>query len=188
MGIKGRWKQNALTVETEKVATVCDRICKNSMKTDSGCWEWRLFRNTGGYGYSNYNYKSVVAHKLSYAAFNGPIPKDTIVRHKCNNPACVNPNHLELGTQWDNVQDQKKAGTWTSPLKRRQKFIDGVPVCQKRNHPLLGDNIRKFSDGKIACRECHRIMAKISSKKRHDRLKALRESLADSQQAAVKEK
>lgn len=179
----GEWKQNPITIPPGNIEELKSRIRCNSDTVPSGCWEWALTRTAQGYGYTTSSGLRGAAHRFSYAAFKGPVPKNTVVRHRCDNPPCVNPDHLELGSQWDNVQDQKKRGTWTSPLARRKKFINGVPVCQKRDHPLVGENIRRFPDGKIACRECHRMSARASNERRKAKQKINRHA----QQARVKE-
>lgn len=53
-------------------------------------------------------YGSIKMYRASYIIFNGPIPDDLLVRHTCDNPRCVNPEHLILGTQKDNMQDMAK--------------------------------------------------------------------------------
>jgi len=74
----------------------------------TGCWEWT------SYGRSNYGFitivlngkpKSLQAHRISYELFVGPIPEGLLVRHTCDNPPCVNPEHLLTGTTTDNAQD-----------------------------------------------------------------------------------
>lgn len=76
------------------------------------CWIW--IKSTDGHGYgtlaSANNGSPKKAHRVSYTLFVGEIPNGNIVRHKCDIPSCVNPDHLEIGTQADNMQDASKRG------------------------------------------------------------------------------
>lgn len=74
--------------------------------TDSGCWEWSGFKNQGGYGIVRFRGVLTPVHRLAYETWVGPIPEGYVVRHKCDNPPCINPEHLETGTQADNVRDR----------------------------------------------------------------------------------
>lgn len=66
------------------------------------CWNWvGIYHEASGYGFCNSDY----AHRLSYTLYVGDIPKGKVVRHSCDNKKCVNPGHLLLGTQMDNVHD-----------------------------------------------------------------------------------
>ena len=69
------------------------------------CWEWSGSRATFGHGQFQNNNVLYSAHRVAYELGNGPIPAGMAVRHKCDNPPCCNPSHLEVGTQSDNVQD-----------------------------------------------------------------------------------
>jgi hypothetical protein len=71
----------------------------------SDCWHFCGTRNKGGYGRITYGGRMQVAHRLSYEAFVGPIPHGMSVLHKCDNPSCINPEHLWLGTYTDNRRD-----------------------------------------------------------------------------------
>lgn len=68
------------------------------------CWEWMGPTTKGGYGQFNYNSETYYAHRLAYRIENGVVPKPQ-VNHHCDNPVCVNPNHLYSGTHSENMQD-----------------------------------------------------------------------------------
>jgi hypothetical protein len=77
----------------------------NVFKT-TGCWEWLGKTQTAGYGQCWTGYGGErLAHRVSWIIHFGLIPEDLQVLHKCDNKTCVNPNHLYLGTQTQNVQD-----------------------------------------------------------------------------------
>ena len=74
------------------------------------CWLWTASKNNWGYGVIRHNQKTQKAHRISWELHNGPIQADLHVLHKCDVPACVNPDHLFLGTNNDNVQDRVNKG------------------------------------------------------------------------------
>lgn len=87
---------------------------------ESGCWEWTSTLSNKGYGECNHNGKRHYAHRLSYILFKGEINDGLHVCHTCDNPKCVNPEHLFLGTRKDNMRDAVSKGRFNS-----EKRIEG---------------------------------------------------------------
>ncbi len=75
----------------------------------ASCWVWRGY-SKNRYGSIMVNGRYVKAHRFSYEHYIGPIPAGLYVLHKCDNSLCVNPEHLFVGTQFDNMTDMKQKG------------------------------------------------------------------------------
>ena len=160
-----------LEIPAERLDELKERLMRNCKPNLNGCWEWQLSRNKLGYG--NTTCGSDLrgpAHKFSYAAFKGPVPEGMMVCHHCDNPPCINPDHLWLGTHDENQKDKMEKGRHFTPFKRLRVVKDGVPMCRKGLHALTGDNVetRKNEPWRISCKACHSARAKIW----HERKKA----------------
>jgi len=99
-----------------------ERFWSKVNKTE-GCWNWTASLNTSGYGQSKLNGKNVLAHRLSYV-MNHPNTinllegrREICVCHKCDNPKCVNPAHLFLGSKADNMKDMVAKGRMIGNVK-----------------------------------------------------------------------
>jgi hypothetical protein len=103
-GVNGRNKM-IKTLDELKVY-----IRNNSTLNEKGCWDWLGGKNAAGYGRLTFRKMRFLAHRASFFAFNGKISKSKNACHRCDNPACVNPDHIFKGTQLDNIRDCIKKG------------------------------------------------------------------------------
>lgn len=80
------------------------------------CWLWTAGKFSRGYGAVRWGQKTWASHRVAYEAANGRgSASGFVVRHKCDTPACVNPGHLEIGTQADNIRDKMERGRHKTP-------------------------------------------------------------------------
>ena len=113
---------------------------------NSGCWLWfGALHNKLGYGSFRYLGNTVKAHRASWLIYNGKIEENKCVLHKCDNPFCVNPKHLFIGTQQDNISDMKAKGRAKGVVGSRHhnSKINEEQVIQIRN---LSKNGVKFKE------------------------------------------
>ena len=91
--------------------TVAERFWgKVDRKGPDECWPWTAASSTSGHGRFWRDGKLVVASRVAWELAHGPIPAGLFVLHRCDNPLCMNPDHLFLGTQQDNVADMVQKG------------------------------------------------------------------------------
>lgn len=98
---------------TRRKNNIHDFLDRCVLNPSTWCWEWQGVKDRDGYGQFGYENKIVLVHRLAYQFYyqcSEEEMKGKIVMHICDNPSCVNPDHLKLGTQKDNVQDCVQKG------------------------------------------------------------------------------
>lgn len=113
-----------------------------NVREDTGCWEWTLAKNKGGYGIC----KSTLAHRVAYEWFVEKPPADLDLMHLCHNRCCVNPAHLRPGTRKENVDMSIKDGRWDNELRSKNQKI--IKERDRVNGYIIGRN-RRFTDNQI---------------------------------------
>lgn len=109
-----------------------DDFLKRVNQTDMGCWEWiGAIRGNSGYGAIKVKGKTLSAHRYSYEMYVGPITNGLFVCHKCDNKKCVNPDHLFLGTNSDNMKDAYKKGRLKIPDGALKFALNSKPKSRK---------------------------------------------------------
>lgn len=110
------------------------------------CWEWRRSKNPDGYGKVWLFNKMLYAHRISFEITYGKIPENMRVCHKCDNPGCVNPNHLFLGSQKDNMKDMILKGRAIHYCGEENKSskLKSKEVCEIRKLYSMGEYSQRF--------------------------------------------
>jgi hypothetical protein len=104
-----------------------DRFCARIRITERGCWEWVAARAYYGYGHFCFRGRHFSTHRLIHMWMYGPILPGIYVLHHCDNPPCVNPDHLYRGTQKDNVRDMFLRGRKRHLLRKGERRPSLLP-------------------------------------------------------------
>lgn len=140
----------------------CSHACRLwsqvSVGSPSDCWPWQGRLNAKGYAAIEVKGMPRLGHRLSWALSNNAveIPAGLFVLHRCDNPRCVNPAHLYLGTKAQNNRDAIDRGRHANAAKR---------LC-KRGHPLFGQNLSVTRQGKRTCKTCVNASQRVSQTRR----------------------
>jgi hypothetical protein len=132
-----------------------DRFWFSVNKTES-CWHWTGTTSPRGYGKLKHNKQDWRAHRFSWVMHFGAIPKGLNVLHRCDNPSCVNPSHLFLGTHSDNHKDKVSKNRQAKGSRSGQSKLTEQIVLQMRHRHSLGRTYaelgREFGVSNVAAR------------------------------------
>lgn len=107
---------------------------EKSYRVTPGCWIWLGALSDRGYGKFGASRKEKwQAHRLSYEIYKGEIPEGLVIRHRCDNPCCVNPEHLLAGTQGDNIRDSVERGLMPRGEAQGSSKLTEASVLQIRD-------------------------------------------------------
>lgn len=104
-----------------KAVPFSERFKRSIRVMETGCWHWK---SDLPYPKTTINGKSIGVHRASYEMINGPIPGGLEACHRCDNPRCVRPDHVFLGTQSDNIIDASRKGRMKSNVNAKRKLND----------------------------------------------------------------
>lgn len=139
--------------DAEYNARWIERVKGHCTVSDKGCWLWQHLRTYNGYAQYGYRGKSKTVHRVMYQIVNNvKLPSTLDVCHSCDFRACVNPDHLWVGTRKQNMQDCSAKGRADGQWKTH---------C-KRGHPLSGDNLYINATSQLrSCKTCARRRGRI---------------------------
>lgn len=137
-------KEN-ITNQPNGGSTVIERLLGYRTIDNAGCWNWTKSVTEAGYGRIRYNEKRWLVHRLSFSLFVRSIKENEIIRHKCDNRKCFNPEHLEAGSYSDNMID-----LYSRKIVNKAKKLAKMPPTNQ----TIYERVQWYVDNGLSINEC----------------------------------
>lgn len=148
--------------------TLAERVFRRIQRAPSGCWEWTGAREALGYGRFWLNGRMAYAHRVVYELLVEPIPDGLQIDHLCRNACCVNPSHLDVVTQRENL----RRGVGFSGLNARKTHCS-------RGHEFSPENTAVQRNGSRQCLACRRLNQERAKVRREARRESWGQALTE---------
>lgn len=154
-----------------------DRFWAKVKKTD-GCWLWQAACHPGGYGKLYFRGRVQAAHRVAWTLLRGEVPAGLVVMHACDNRKCVNPEHLSVGTQAENLRDMRTKGRHAHGALHYRRFRAPEIGESSRNAKLTNEQARQIIHALLAGQSRKKLAAQFCVSKGTIHAIALRKNWA----------
>lgn len=127
--------------------------------SECGCWIWLGGETSKGYGALRFRGKPMRAHHVSYILHHGEVPTHLRVCHTCDTPLCVNPAHLWLGTQLENIKDRQMKARQAVGERNARSLLTEAKVREIRGHFASG--LSRAAIGRMVGRSFHTVSSVV---------------------------
>jgi hypothetical protein len=137
-------------------------VLERYVVSSAGCWEWQGYILNSGYGHVQVDKRRYSAHRYFWQELVGPIPDGLILCHHCDNPRCVNPAHIFVGTHLDNSLDCSQKGRRNPPRKLTEEEVVAIFTDPRVTREIAADY--GVTAGNISCIQTGKTWRRFTSK------------------------
>ena len=136
-----------MAIDKKNHESIKVRLLRRRRIAQNGCWLWQGYTNEFGHGNITIAQKNMYTHRVAYEVFSGKaIPQGLVIRHRCDEPSCFNPDHLQTGSHADNVADRVKRHRSAKGVKHGRSRLTPQKVKTIWTEGRLGKSISSLAD------------------------------------------